>query len=400
MKEPVVYVNMLGQFSVTINDKSINDQINQSKKPWNLLEYLIVYRNREISANELIELIWGDDDSSNPGGALKTLLFRSRKLLAPLGYPTHNLIIQHRGSYAWNPELTTVLDIDQFEAWCNKGNAAEATSKERLNYYLQALELYKGDFLPKSEWESWVIPISTYYHSLYQKTVHKTIDLLSADEDWGRIIDLCQKAIVIEPFDEEFHYHLIYARYKNGDQYGALEHYSHTTNLFYNEFAITPSTRLKDLYKLIRDEKHGVTTDLSLIQESLEEESFDSGAFYCEYSVFRDIYQLERRAIERTGDSIYLCLLTISDIGGGLPKSSIMAKAMLELGHAITSSLRRGDTYTRYSVSQYMMLLPTASYENGEIVLKRICANFRKRYSRKNLTVSYALQAILPNTEK
>ena len=400
MKEPVVYVNMLGQFSVTINDKSINDQINQSKKPWNLLEYLIVYRNREISTNELIELIWGDDDSSNPGGALKTLLFRSRKLLAPLGHPTHNLIIQHRGSYAWNPELTTILDIDQFETWCNKGNAADTQPKDRLTYYLQALELYKGDFLPKSEWESWVIPISTYYHSLYQKTVHKTIDLLSADEDWGQIIDLCQKAIIIEPFDEEFHYHLIYARYKNGDQYGALEHYSHTTNLFYNEFAITPSTRLKDLYKLIRDEKHGVTTDLSLIQESLEEESFDNGAFYCEYSVFRDIYQLERRAIERTGDSIYLCLLTISDIGGSLPKSSIMAKAMLELGHAITSSLRRGDTYTRYSVSQYMMLLPTASYENGEIVLKRICSNFRKRYSRKNLMVNYALQAILPNTDK
>ena len=197
MKEPVVYVNMLGQFSVTINDKSINDQINQSKKPWNLLEYLIVYRNREISTNELIELIWGDDDSSNPGGALKTLLFRSRKLLSPLGYPTHNLIIQHRGSYAWNPELTTILDIDQFEAWCNKGNAADTSSRDRLNYYLQALELYKGDFLPKSEWESWVIPISTYYHSLYQKTVHKTIDLLSADEDWGQIIDPLPKAITI-----------------------------------------------------------------------------------------------------------------------------------------------------------------------------------------------------------
>lgn len=396
MNTPVVYVNMLGQFSVSINGKSINDQANQSKKPWSLLEYLITYRKREISSNELIELIWGDEESSNPGGALKTLLFRSRKLLVPLDYPTHDLIIQQRGSYAWNPDITTIVDIDQFEALCAKGNEPGATSRERLEYFLEALDLYKGDFLPKSEWESWVVPISTYYHSLFQQTAHKTIELLSANDDWSKVIDICQKAINIEPFDEEFHYNLIYALYKNGDQHGALEHYTHTTNLFYNEFAITPSTRLKDLYKIIRDEKHGITSDLSIIQESLQEESHTKGAFYCEYSVFRDIYQLERRAIERTGDSIYLCILTISDVSGKMPKSSIMAKAMMALGEAITSSLRRGDTYTRYSVSQYMILLPTASYENGEIVLKRICSNFKRKYSRKNLIINYTLQAVLP----
>ena len=73
---------------------------------------------------------------------------------------------------------------------------------------MEGLSIYKGDFLPKSEYESWVIPISAYYHSLYQKLVYKTIQLLLDKQAYGQITSICQTAIGIEPFDEEFHYHL------------------------------------------------------------------------------------------------------------------------------------------------------------------------------------------------
>ena len=82
----------------------------------------------------------------------------------------------------------------------------------------------------------------------------------------------------------------------------AMEHYQHVNDMFYNEFAITPSARFKELYKLISDKKHGITMDLSTIQETLMEGAKEKGAFCCEPSVFRDVYQLETRAIERTGD--------------------------------------------------------------------------------------------------
>lgn len=394
---PTIYVNMLGGFSIRIEHHQINDQSNHSKKPWILLEYLITFRNREISPSELIELIWSNDKSTNPSGALKTLLFRSRKLLLPLNYPTHELIIQSRGSYAWTKNFKTVVDIDIFESLCEQAFKSKDSPKEKLDLCLSAIEIYKGDFLPQSEWESWVVPISTYYHSLYQKLVHDTIDLLKETESYQKIIDVCQKAIQVEAFDETFHYNLIYSLYKTGNQHGAMEHYNHTVDMFYNEFAITPSDDLKELYKTIRDTKHGITTDLSTIQEVLQEESCTKGAFYCEYSVFKDIYQLESRAIIRTGDSIYLCLLTLTDLNGQLLKPAILTKAMDEMNETIRSSLRRGDVYTRYSISQYMILLPTATYENGEIVLRRIAQTFRKQYTRRDLMVSYSLQAVLPN---
>ena len=234
--------------------------------------------------------------------------------------------------------MTTVVDADQFEELANKALEEKEDSEDRLDYCLDAIDLYKGDFLPKSEWESWVVPISTYYHSLYLKIVLMALDILKNQGNFQKIIDICQRAIAVEQFDENLHYNLIYALYKSGNQHGAMEHYTRTVDMFYNEFAITPSAHLKELYNIIRDTKHGITTDLTVIQEILKEDSRINGAFYCEYAVFRDIYQLESRAIERTGDSIFLCLLTLSDLNGKILKQSILTKAMDELNTAIPAS--------------------------------------------------------------
>ena len=51
---------------------------------------------------------------------LKTLMFRSRKLLEPLGIPPQKLLVQQRGSYCWTQDYSSVLDIDQFEAICTR----------------------------------------------------------------------------------------------------------------------------------------------------------------------------------------------------------------------------------------------------------------------------------------
>ena len=60
-QETIIYVNMLGGFSVTIGDKIIVDQNNQAKKPWSLLEYLITFRGRDIPVDELIDLFWKEE---------------------------------------------------------------------------------------------------------------------------------------------------------------------------------------------------------------------------------------------------------------------------------------------------------------------------------------------------
>ena len=69
MKNLTAQVQMLGGFCLTIGDVSITNKVQQAKKPWTILEYLVYYHDREISADELVDVIWSDDNNVNPTNA-------------------------------------------------------------------------------------------------------------------------------------------------------------------------------------------------------------------------------------------------------------------------------------------------------------------------------------------
>ncbi len=389
-----IYITMLGEFSVSIGNKRISDDRVQSKKPWMMLEYLIANRRRHTPMDELTGLLWSNEKSSNPTGALKTLIFRSRQILEPLEYPTHHIIVQRNNTYEWNNALDTSVDADIFEDLATRvleSNKSFASSEEMLGTCLQAIDLYRGDFLPRFKSESWVVPLATYYHSLFSQVLYKALELLNQKEDYEKIIEICSRCANIDPVDEEIHYNLIYALYHNGNQKKALAHYTNTTEMFYRTFLKSPSERFKDLYKTIQDVESGVILDIGIVRDRLREEGAQGGAYYCEYSVFKDIFQLEMRSTERTGENIYIGMISLSDSKQEMLKSNIMANAMDELGNAIRRSLRRGDVYSRFSICQYLILLPTDSSENANVVLDRILRTFKREYTRKDLNINASI---------
>lgn len=392
------YVEMLGGFSISFNERKISSYSNQAKKPWRLLEYLVANRSKSLSNMDLINTIWGEEGGSNPAGALKTLLFRSRKLLEPFDVPPQKLIVQQQGSYTWTKDYKTEVDVDLFVDLSATALAPDADIDTCIRTGTEAVRLYKGDFLPQSAWEPWVFPVHTYYHNLYIKLVHRLLACYSVNKSYQQIIDLCHRAIAIEAFDEEFHYHLILALYNSGNSRAATEEYARMTDMFYDELGITPSDKLKDLYKVIHENSMQSTTNLNAIQASFQQENMRKGAFFCEYAVFKDIYLLESRAIARTGDSIYLCLFTITELDGEKLKASLLSKVMDEFQGSIIQSLRNGDVFSRFSINQYILLLPASSFEDGKKVLKRIVVNYNKEHARKNVKITYNLQAIAPLT--
>ena len=110
-----LYINMLGEFTLRYGENVISDQEGRSKKLWLLIEYLVTFRGKEISQNDLIDLLWPDDSNGNPANTLKTLVHRARTMVAGLEYEnTKNIIIYRRGTYAWNDKLNMVVDLDVF----------------------------------------------------------------------------------------------------------------------------------------------------------------------------------------------------------------------------------------------------------------------------------------------
>ena len=390
-------INMFGEFSISYNGNVINDQSTRSKKLWMLLEYLVAFRGKEISQNDLIELLWPEEDNSNPSNTLKTLVHRVRNVLDELNYQDgKDMILYRRGSYAWNGELECLVDTDIFEKLNKKAASGNISDEKRLDLYLQALDIYKGDFLPKAARETWAVPISTYYHSQYITLSHKAIELLRVDERWEDIINLCKKAVEIDPYDELLHYDLILSFVYSDKQQAALKHYEYVTDLFYSKFGVTPSSDLMNLYKEIQKTNQAMEIDLNVIKEGLREKEVTAGAFFCEYGIFKEIYQLEARAVARSGQSMFICLMTISNNKGEVPTQKLLNSSMEKLQGTIQSTLRRGDAFTRYSVAQYLIMLPTTTFEKANMVLERITKKFRHDYPKVPILIAYKAQPLDP----
>lgn len=395
--EPI-NISFLGDFSFEYDGKRISDNINRSKKLWALLEYIATFRDRYIPKDELIGLMWEgeSEDSSNPGGALKTMLHRIRVMLEELNYP-HDIILQGNGSYYWNSKIPVTTDIDDFEKLANTASNKLLGTEDRLTAYMRASELYRGDFLLKNASEAWIVPISTYYHSLFLSTAYSIIELLDQEGHYAEMEQICAKAVNIDKYDESLHYYLIKAQAKQGNYQAALNHYEYTNDLLYRQFGVNPSKELTALYREIVEKNRGVETDLVQIKDSLKEAESVPGAFFCQYEFFKDIYRLESRAAARTGSSIYISLVTITDAVGSMPQKKLLNKAVDKLSESIKGSLRRGDVYARYSVSQFIIMMPSLTYENGEMVMQRIVNNFRKKNPKLFVYLNYKLQPLEPS---
>ena len=391
----VIYISLLGNFEIKNGDAKIEENINRSKKMWNLLGYIITYHNKHISQNEYIDMLWPDEVSSNPVNALKTLLSRVRTLLEPVAINKENFILSSQGSYQWNNTLPCVIDIEEFEKYCKKATDITYPEEERIKFFKKALDLYQGDFLTKHSTELWVIPLATYYHNLYLDTVKAFLQLLNTRNEYELMEYYCSKALQIERFDETLHCIFIQILLNQGNTIAAMNHYEQTTDLLYLNLGVKPSKELRSLYlNIIRTQKT-LETDLNIIQGDLKEAEFKSGPFVCEYCIFQETYRLIARQAAREGRSVYLCLITVSDAKGDIPSLNKLDAAMKRLLDAINDSLRRGDVVSRYSGAQYVILLPDINYEDGSMVMERIIKKYYQANRRSVLHLKYKLEQII-----
>lgn len=388
---------MLGRFELQVGGVVVHDGLNRSRKMWNLLAYIVAHRGKAISQQEFIEVLWGDDNSQNPTNALKTLLYRIRLFLQPLEKAYgDSFILSQRGSYSWNPRIRCRLDTDDFEQLCRVAANDKLDEQQRIELYTRCLQLYRGDFLPKMGMEFWAIPLNVHYHALYLSAAKGCAMLLESVGHHAKMAEVCDRAIEIDNLDEELHCLKIRALIRQGKDAKALAHYEAATELLYRMLGVRPSEPLRALYLEIMKAHESLETDLSIIQEQLREVETEEGAFVCDYGFFKQIYRLEARRAQRTGRAVYVGLLTLTSPSGETPPLELLDKGMQLLLTSIRDCMRRGDVVSRYSGMQYVLLLSSLTYEDGERVLNRLSSAFYKQNHRYPLKLHYKFQQLEP----
>ena len=398
MSNAKIKIKMFGNFEILVNGNVVLTQLRQAKKTSQFLEYLILKKDRAVPHEELLEMLWSDKENRNPATALRTLLHRYRSLVEQSSLPElEDSILTARGAYQWNSNLDCEIDVFEFERLCQEARTPGMSNRECIERYLQMLQIYTGPLLTNSAEEMWVVPKSVYYHDLFLESVFTLLDLLKVEEEYDVIVQVCRKAMDVDMFDERLHLELMMALVKTGKKREALSQYYFATDLHYKQLGIQPSGEIRAVYKLIVQADQEMEADIEKVQNMLEEDKDGHGAFVCEYEIFKEIYQLQRRMLERYNGTMFLALLTISNTYEQRFDNLVLDNIMKQLLHVSQSNLRRGDTISRYSVMQYVILLPSVTYETGRLVLDRIKKAFYNEYVKSSVVLTYKLRPLCIN---
>lgn len=393
-----IQVYMLGRFELFVDGVDIALHLGKSKKRLSLLAYLLLNPDKPVSCYTLAEMLWPNEASSNPESALKTLISRLRASLVELNPQLEKCILTGQGHYRWNPEMHTYLDVIEFQTLCDEMLSTRMLSPEMRTKFDRMARLYVGDLLPQCESLDWVAPRSVYYHNLYLKTVRHYLHYLKQAGDFSEIIQVCRLALDVDKFDPSLNLELMAALVQEGRNSEAMEQYNYANDAPSAQLSAQPAETVLDFYKQLIHIDEDACVTLDAIRRELLGYKGEEGAFVCEYAIFKDIYNLYTRNLERTGNSMFISLITVTPLKDVEAQPLLLDKVMKMLLDVLRTTLRKGDTITRYSPNQYVVLLTLSSSEAAQVAMERVKKAFYSQYANPNIMVSYRVVPVVGET--
>lgn len=359
-----------------------------------LLELLIYYRMTPLSKNQIIDLLWSG--SHNPESALKFTVHRLRQALKDIPlFEETSLIVTTKNGYDLSHEFEYDIDFEEVDELWKQIQFPNTIEKEKKKYIISLISKVNKPFLSSSNSLLWTAPIREYYTNIYNQTMLMLFKSTEAQHKYQDLIQYTQRGISFDRFNEDFHYYHILGLIYDRQIRQAIDAYEKTRELFFNELKADLSPKTKELFKLLlsKDEINFVgMRDLML---NLNENSSRNGAFYCEYEVFKRMYQNQMRAQVRSLDQVCLVILELRNNHTDYD----MSKAMEKLKKAIDHGLRSSDVYSRINSLQFVMLLPCKTKDNGYTIIERIQRQFHKTVNR-DLVKLYSYMNVLDNVQQ
>lgn len=185
---------------------------------------------------------------------------------------------------------------------------------------------------------------------------------------------------------EEFTVYQMRALIALGQPEQAMETYEAFREKMLQEFEILPSETVEQLYTLavgLRKKDMGVPDIFRLVCEDDREQK----AFFCTFEVFQNIVALEKRHLERSGQSSALVIVSLGE-------QAVPATDARRLERVLLDGLRAGDPVARLEAGSYILMLTGASVENARIVMGRVDCSFHSTYRYSRARISYWVEAL------
>lgn len=383
-----VRINLLGSFAIRCDGQSFDTITAKSKKGTALMEFLILQRGRVVPLHRIIHELDGNSRNTNPENAVKTMISRFRVLLNSISPGLGGCIVSSPGAYRWVCQPNVSVDVQEFLDLIDlaKKNISPA---EKEAVYQRVLDVYQGDLFRVSNYMSATLHESIL-HRDYLSVVYAYIDFLKEREAYQEICQVCHRAISIDHTDEQLRLELMRALVQlHRTQDAAGEAGLSLKDLPMQGAALNEITKAGSLQKARIAKRLNLNLD-SIRAELMQNDSVQKGPFFCDYSTFKIIYEIQTRNLERLGSGMFLSVIMIGGEDETLD-SVTRESAIAGLTEILRKNLRRGDIVTRFSSDVMAMLLPAVSYGTGVVVMDRIEYMFYQAFPKKDIPFYYRI---------
>jgi predicted ATPase/DNA-binding SARP family transcriptional activator len=213
-----------------------------------LLTALLIHAGEVVSADRLIEDLWGEHPPAHATNALQAVVSRVRKALGPAG---QELLVTRAPGYvlAVAPDQ---LDAGRFEQLVADGRRlAERGAPGATARFAQALALWRGP------------PLADFAYQDFAQTEIARLEeaRLAAQEDWieaqladghhAQLVGELEQLVAANPLRERLRAQLMLALYRSGRQADALALYRQGRAVLDEELGLDPSPTLRQLERAI-----------------------------------------------------------------------------------------------------------------------------------------------------
>jgi predicted ATPase/DNA-binding SARP family transcriptional activator len=210
-----------------------------------LLADLVVHAGRVVSADRLVDDLWGEDPPGNPANTLQGRVSALRRALGPSG---SGLVVTRAPGYVLEvgPERVDAARFERLVAEAGRGAGAEAARLLEA-----ALELWRGAALAEFADRPWAQAEAARLEELRLAAREALVELGLAAGGHGGLVGELEGLVAAHPTRERLRGQLMVALYRSGRQADALGVYQETREVLAEELGIDPSPALQRLHQAI-----------------------------------------------------------------------------------------------------------------------------------------------------
>lgn len=207
------------------------------------LFFCLLQHRRGLRKEEVGALFWPEHSPQRLDAIFRSTLYRLRRSLF------RDSVVFEDGLYRFNRECAYRLDVEAFDAAADRAGPVADRGK-RIAALEEALALYQGDYL-EGIYADWCVVERERLREQYLAALGTLAGLYAEQGDLLRAVDLYQRLLARDPYQEAVHRALMACYCRLGDRPAAIRQYHTCARVLRAELGLNPAPETEQLYRQI-----------------------------------------------------------------------------------------------------------------------------------------------------